>query len=134
MEKSYSAITTARMVKNGKIAFLQALLKSPDSSATIDDATEDLTVSFRDGGKWRGLICLSLAKAGLIRRVDVELSRRPSRHRGYVTKWRLMERKKATLMLLQLSAAKSDGTSNVTVQLQFPDFEKAEVKDETQAA
>jgi hypothetical protein len=118
-------------VTAGKIAFLRALLKSPDSTATIDDATEDLTARFRDGGKWRGLICLSLAKAGLIRRVDVVLSRRPSRHRGYVTKWRLMDRNKAALMLLRLSALSS---TYGTVQTMFPSFKEGAFNDNTEAA
>jgi hypothetical protein len=131
MEKCYSAVTTARMVKNGKMAFLQALLKSPDTTATIDDATDDLSVRFRDGGKWRGLICLSLAKAGLIRRVDVVASRRPSRHRGYVTKWRLIDRKKAALMLLRLSKSVS---TNGAFQTTFASFQEGAFNDEPAAA
>jgi hypothetical protein len=95
----------SRRVKAGEVDLLRALLKSPEGTATIDDATADLTAQFRDGGKWRGQICLSLAKAGLIRRFDVVPSTRPSRHRGYVTKWQLVDRQKAVRLLSRLAAS-----------------------------
>ncbi len=89
----------------GKMAMLRALLTSPDGTATIDDATDNLAAEFRDGGKWRSMVCRSLATAGIIERVAVVRIERPSRHRGYVTRWRLVDRRKATLLLSRLLAA-----------------------------
>lgn len=126
-------------VTAGKIAFLRALLKSGDGTATVDDATDDLSATFDDGGKWRGMVCRSLATAGLIVPVAAVKSDRPSRHRGYVTRWRLADRMKAQLLLSRLVAAidcrilsashlasKSEtpaGTAaGVSVQSTFPEF------------
>jgi len=92
-------------VAAGRIALLRALLDSPDGTATIDDATDDLTAAYRDGGRWRGSVSRSLAAAGITERASVEQSDRPSRHRGYVTRWRLVDRRRATLMLAGLVAA-----------------------------
>ncbi len=126
----------------GKVAFLRALLMSPDGTATIDDATADLAAEFADGGKWRGTVCLSLATAGNIERVGVVKSDRPSRHSGYVTRWRIRDRRKAALLLSRLVAAMDvrlltaadlvnaksetplDATNGVSVQITFPEFEK----------
>lgn len=126
----------------GKVAFLRVLLVSPDGIATIDDATSDLAAEFADGGKWRGTVCRSLATAGIIERVGVVQSDRPSRHRGYVTRWRLRDRHKAALLLTRLVAAMdvrlltaadlanaksetpSAATNGVSVQIAFPEFEK----------
>jgi len=65
-------------VAAGRIALLRALLASPDGTATIDDATDDLTAAYRDGGRWRGSVCRSLATAGITERVSVDQSDRPS--------------------------------------------------------
>ena len=128
-------------VTSAKIALLRALLRSPDGTATIDDATSDLAAEFSDGGKWRGTVTRSLAIAGLIRRVDVVPSDRPSRHRGYVTRWLLVNRRRAQVLLSRLVAAmdcrihsaaeavvpsKSEtpagATAGVSSQLSFPTF------------
>jgi len=129
-------------VTAGKISLLQALFASPDGTATIDDATGDLAKEYQDGGKWRGSICHSLAVGRIIERVDVVKSDRPSRHRGYVTRWRLVDRRKASLLLAGLVAAMdarlttaatlaaaqnetpAGTTAEVSVQKNFPGFEK----------
>ncbi len=127
-------------VSTGKIALLRALLASADGTATIDDATTDLAESFGDGGKWRGTVCRTLAMAQLIERVGVEKSERPSRHRGYVTRWQLVDRRRAGLLLTGLVAAmdsrlstaaelaKSEATPGATgaasVQQSFPQFKE----------
>ena len=92
-------------VTSGRIALLRALLASPDGTATIDDATDDLAAAYRDGGRWRGSVSRSLATAGITERAGVEQSDRPSRHRGYVARWRLVDRRKAVLLLSRLVAA-----------------------------
>jgi len=92
-------------VTAGKAAFLRALLVSPDGTATLDDATDDLAAEFCDGGKWRGNVCRSLAMAGITEKVGAECSGRPSRHRGYITRWRLVDRRKAGLLLTGLVAS-----------------------------
>jgi hypothetical protein len=89
-------------VDTGKVAFLKALLRSPDSTATIDDATDNLAAEFRDGGKWRGTVTRSLAASRFIEAVGAVKSSRPSRHRGYVTVWRLVDRQRALAYLASL--------------------------------
>ncbi len=94
-------------VKAGKIAFLDALLRSTDGTATLDDATppDDLQQKFSDGGKWRGSVPLSLSKAGIIEKAGEAISNRPSRHAGTLRLWRLVDRPKAILLRCRLSAA-----------------------------
>ncbi len=89
-------------VTAGKVALLRAMLTAPDGTATIDDATDDLAAEFRDGGKWRGNVTRSLAIGRLIESVGAVKSDRPSRHRGYVTRWRLADRPKAIAYLASL--------------------------------
>ena len=101
----------------GKIAMLRALLESRDGTATIDDATADLAEPFDDGGKWRGSVTQSLSMAGIIEGNGVEKSDRPSRHRGYVTRWRLVNRRKGGLLLAQLVAV----IANVRVAAEMHD-------------
>lgn len=71
-----------------QLDFLTVLLDEPDRTATLDDAVGDLGEKFKQGGKWRGAAVRGLAEAGLIERAAVELSIRPARHRGYLTRWR----------------------------------------------
>lgn len=80
------------LIAAGKLAMLDALLSSPDGTATIDDATADLSHQFADGGRWRGAVTRSLAMRRIITPQCVDKSDRPSRHRGYVTRWRLRDR------------------------------------------
>lgn len=75
-----------------QVGLLDAILKSPDMTATSDKATGDLFAKFQDGGKWRGSAIRELAIDGLIRKVDAVLSIRSARHRGYVTKWQGIDR------------------------------------------
>lgn len=100
-----AAVRRPDRVTAGKVAMLRALLGSPDGTATIDDATADLAERFDDGGKWRGTVCRTLSMAKIIERVSVEKSDRPSRHRGYVTRWLLVDRCKAQVALSRLVAA-----------------------------
>jgi hypothetical protein len=73
-------------IKATQLALLQAILRSPNRTATLDDATPDLEEAFEDGGRWRGSIPRGLN--GLIESAGVVLSSRPSRHRGFLTRWR----------------------------------------------
>ena len=83
------------LIAAGKLAMLDALLASPDGTATIDDSTADLSEQFKDGGRWRGTVTRSLAMRRIIAVDSVTRSDRPSRHRGFVTRWRLRDRGKA---------------------------------------
>ncbi|MBM3996305.1 MAG: hypothetical protein FJ303_19455 [Planctomycetes bacterium] len=74
-----------------QLAFLSALIVAPDQTATLDDAVTDLGETFAAGGKWRGAAVRQLAEQGLIVRAAVELSIRPDRHRGYLTRWRAID-------------------------------------------
>lgn len=86
------------LIAAGKLAMLDALLSSPDGTATIDDATADLSEQFADGGRWRGAVTRSLAMRRIITPDSVTKSDRPSRHRGYVTRWQLRDRDKAVTL------------------------------------
>lgn len=99
-----SAERRDKLVAIGQIALLRAALNSEDGTATVDDATTDLSASFDNGGKWRGSIPSRLARCGIIQRVGDRKSDRPSRHRGYVSIWRLMNRDLAQQEINRLSA------------------------------
>ncbi len=107
-----SADKHADDVAVGQSLFLLALLKSATGVATIDDATDDKSSTFAGGGKWRGSVVRGLAVAGVIERVDVVYSDRPSRHRGLLTRWRLVDRDKAERWLQSLSQRYGDQTKN----------------------
>ena len=107
-----AADVRAEAVASGQVALLRALLDSTSGTATVDDATDDLSAKFDSGGKWRGSIPAGLARKRIIESVGVAKSDRPSRHRGYVTVWRLRDRVKARTEIERLTAAKnpqSDG-------------------------
>lgn len=74
-----------------QVAFLSAICQAPDLTATLDAAVADLGQTFDNGGKWRGAAVRQLADVGLIERAGVELSIRPARHRGYLTRWRAVD-------------------------------------------
>ncbi len=83
-------------------AFLRAILASADSTATTDDVG-DIGEKFADGGQWRGSITKRLSHMHIIAPDGVVKSVRPSRHRGYITRWRLVDRDKAETQLQFLS-------------------------------
>lgn len=86
-------------ILKGQVALLAALLTANDGNGTLDDATAKLAEPFEDSGKWRGQITLGLWRDGLIEPVGAENSRRRSRHRGLLRRWRLMDREKAQLKI-----------------------------------
>ena len=102
-----AALPKAVRVRAGQVAMLDALLRSPDGTATIDDATapDDLGQAFADGGQWRGSVPRSLAAMGLIAKLAAGASDRPSRHAGARYVWRLVDRTKAIVARCRLSAA-----------------------------
>ena len=81
-------------IAKGQLDLLEALLAKPDRVATLDDATEDLSEAFEDGGKWRGQITLELFRDGVITQAGAENSKRPSRNRGLQRKWRSTDDRK----------------------------------------
>ena len=95
------------LIDRGTIAMLVALLGSADKSATIDDASslDELLSPFQDHGKWRGSIPLRLAHRGIIESDGAVKSTRPSRHRGFVTRWRLVDEKAGRQLLSRLCRA-----------------------------
>jgi hypothetical protein len=88
-------IGNALKIAKGQLALLQALLSKNDRCCTLDDATEDLSIKFSDDGKWRGHVTLGLFSDGLIDRVGAENSKRPSRNRGLLRLWILLDESKA---------------------------------------
>ena len=86
------------------LRFLDCLLASPTSCATIDAATDDLKRKHADGGKWRASISKRLKTIGLIVAERVVKSTRPGRHAGYLTEWRLIDRQGAEALRAALAA------------------------------
>lgn len=85
----------AMKIARGQLELLQALLSKNDKRCTLDDATADLSIKFSDDGKWRGAVTLGLFTDGLIDRVGAENSKRPSRNRGLLRLWQLLDEAKA---------------------------------------
>ena len=79
-------------IERDTLRFLDVLLSSDDGTATLDDATNDLSVNYRDGGNWRASIPKRLKAEGLIVAERVVRSSRPVRNAGYVTEWRVTDR------------------------------------------
>ena len=79
-------------IERDTLRFLDVLLSSPNETATLDEATDDLSVNYRDGGNWRASIPKRLKADGLIVAERVVKSSRPARHAGYSTEWRLTDR------------------------------------------
>lgn len=82
-------------IERDTLRFLDVLLSSPDGTATLDAATDDLSENFRNGGRWRASIPKRLKAEGLIVAERVVKSSRPARHAGYVTEWRVTDRSAA---------------------------------------
>lgn len=82
-------------IAKGQVALLGALIAASDNVGTLDDATAELSEAFDDDGKWRGAICLGLWKDGFIEHAGAENSRRRSRNRGLLRRWRLVDRARA---------------------------------------
>lgn len=103
------------LIEAGKLAMLDALLASADGVATIDDATADLSAQFTDGGRWRGSVTRSLAMRRIIAAESVIKSDRPSRHRGYVTRWRLRDRGEALTLRDLIQKTFDEKSSTIAV-------------------
>lgn len=71
-----------------QIGLIDALLASPDRTATTDDIDPAALLSDRpDGAYHYGGAVAGLARAGLIRVVEIVRSDRASRNRGTVRRW-----------------------------------------------
>jgi hypothetical protein len=94
-------------VSLGRWALVNALLRSPDGTATIDAATSpnELAAGFADGGRWRGTVTRSLVADGLAEITGTTRSIRPTRHRGWIAVLRLTDRENALQYVRRLSAA-----------------------------
>lgn len=93
----------------GRLAMLRAMLQSADGIATIDDATtpDELSHGYVDGGRWRGSVTRSLVADGYAEIVGTTRSTRPSRHRGYISRLRLVDRLAALSHIASMAAALS---------------------------
>lgn len=111
---SRAAARRPDLVTLGRLAMLEALLKSVNNAGTIDDATSDSDVgsAFGDGGQWRGTVTRSLAKAGYIQRIGYRNSRRPSRHCGTIAIWQLTDPAASRRYVERLRAALECQTKN----------------------
>jgi len=91
----------------GRWAMVNALLRSPSGTATIDAATSptELAAGFSDGGKWRGAVVLSLLRDGMAEVIGTARSTRPSRHRGYVSILRVKDRAALLAYVQRMTAA-----------------------------
>ncbi len=104
------ALAAARrpdQVTLGRLAMLRAMLASPAGTATIDDATGpgEMAVRFADGGQWRGTVTRSLVNDGYATIIATTRSTRPSRHRGYISVMRLVDRSTAQSYIDTMTAA-----------------------------
>ncbi len=90
-----SHVPNSLKIAKGQLDLLETLMAKVDRLGTLDDATDDLTESFDDGGKWRGSITLELFRDGVIGHAGAENSKRPSRNRGLLRLWRLVDERKA---------------------------------------
>jgi len=102
-----AASSNVDRVTLGRLSMLAALLRSDTGLATIDDATnnEDLATPFHDGGRWRGTVTKSLVADEFATIEGTTKSRRPSRHRGYISVLRLTDRTAAAAYLQSLIRA-----------------------------
>ena len=91
-------------IRRDTLRFLDGLLASPTGCATLDSATDELGSKHSDGGRWRASIPKRLLAIGLIVAERVVRSSRPSRHAGYLTEWRLVNRPAAEVTRAALAA------------------------------
>ena len=73
------------LIDADELRFLDSL--AANGEGTTDDAVDDLSAKFDNGGKWRGSIPLRLAREGLIVRTGIVKSSRTHRHRGWLAVW-----------------------------------------------
>ena len=90
-------------IRQDTLRFLDCLLASPTSLATLDAATDARLTKYPDGGKWRASIVKRLKSIGLIVGERVVKSTRPARHAGYLTEWRLVNRPAAEALRAALA-------------------------------
>ena len=76
-----------QLIWKSQLALLDAIRSREDRTSTTDFATDSLEHQYSDGGRWRGAVPARLVKLGLIRKVGVVSSARPSRHAGYLSVW-----------------------------------------------
>jgi hypothetical protein len=75
------------LIWQSQLALLDAIRFRPDRTASTDDAAAEPWLAYGDGGRWRGTVPRELARLGLIHRVGIIRSARPSRHAGYLSLW-----------------------------------------------
>lgn len=88
---SLAAMGRYRQRLETQAGLLAAMLRSPEHTATSDDATSTPHLAYVDRGPWRGPAIRELLDDGLIECIDHVRSTRPSRHRATVRVWRLVD-------------------------------------------
>lgn len=88
-------IANSLKIAKGQLELLQTLLSKKDQRCSLDDATKDLSIKFDDDGKWRGQVTLGLFNERLIEQAGAANSKRPSRNRGLLRLWLLLDESKA---------------------------------------
>jgi hypothetical protein len=86
---SMAAERRGELVADGQIEFLRALLRSPDGTDNLDDATDELATKFERGGKWQGLVPSGLARNRITEPAAVVTVNRLGRRRGFVFAWQI---------------------------------------------
>lgn len=100
-----AADAKAEVVAAGQVALLRALLATDDGTATIDDATDDLTHQFAGARKWRGQVPSGLSRRRIIEPTGrYRKTLRPSAHSRENKIWRLRNREKAQREIERLTA------------------------------
>jgi len=104
-----AALDHEPQIRRDTLRFLKALLASPNGRASLDTASGRLLSKYRDGGKWRASIPIRLRAKEIIAANGVVKSIRPTHHAGYITEWRLIDRKAAERLRDELQTALAKG-------------------------
>jgi hypothetical protein len=103
---SLAAMNRRRLIVADQLLLLRVMLLSSDLTATLDDVVgwDRMFGKYADGGRWRGSVPQGLARAGLIVPNGFAVSHRVSRHRGYLRRWRGVDRTAIEAEVVRLQA------------------------------
>jgi hypothetical protein len=78
-----------------QLELLEVLLNSSNGEGSLGDKNRDYDLPFSDRGSWRGIAIKELRRDGVIEPVGASKSKRPTRNKTIVNKWRLLDREHA---------------------------------------